>query len=204
MDDGGDAELAMRNGGVWIQKTRSVSISESDRGYLSILPIENSVGGSIHRNYDLLIRHRLHIVGEVQMIVNHCLLGLPGVRKEELNRVLSHSEYLDRTTNTTCTLQFGKPTEQEETQVKQLSRWDTTANESSLRHPLKSVLKFDFLLLSSNYRKIVRILPIIGSVMVVVPAITSHNHGVTTRITQFNHSFGTYDLALEIIGEEKW
>lgn len=57
-----------------------------------MLPIENSVGGSIHRNYDLLLRHRLHIVGEVQLIVNHCLLGMPGVRKEELKRVLSHPQ----------------------------------------------------------------------------------------------------------------
>ncbi|XP_059438261.1 arogenate dehydratase/prephenate dehydratase 1, chloroplastic isoform X2 [Corylus avellana] len=56
----------------------------------AVLPIENSVGGSIHRNYDLLLRHRLHIVGEVQMQVIHCLLGLPGVRKEELKSVLSH------------------------------------------------------------------------------------------------------------------
>jgi prephenate dehydratase len=56
----------------------------------AVLPIENSVGGSIHRNYDLLLRHRLHIVGEVQMQVIHCLLGLPGVRKEELQSVLSH------------------------------------------------------------------------------------------------------------------
>ncbi|XP_059662355.1 arogenate dehydratase/prephenate dehydratase 1, chloroplastic [Cornus florida] len=62
----------------------------------AVLPIENSVGGSIHRNYDLLLRHRLHIVGEVQMIVNHCLLGLPGVRKEELKRVLSHPQALDQ------------------------------------------------------------------------------------------------------------
>ncbi|KAK2974839.1 hypothetical protein RJ640_005623 [Escallonia rubra] len=58
----------------------------------AVLPIENSVGGSIHRNYDLLLRHRLHIVGEVQLVVNHCLLGLPGVRKEELERVLSHPQ----------------------------------------------------------------------------------------------------------------
>ncbi|KAG8634352.1 hypothetical protein MANES_17G026400v8 [Manihot esculenta] len=60
----------------------------------AVLPIENSVGGSIHRNYDLFLQHRLHIVGEVQMAVNHCLLGLPGVQKEELKRVLSHPQAL--------------------------------------------------------------------------------------------------------------
>ncbi|KAL3627468.1 ADP,ATP carrier protein [Castilleja foliolosa] len=62
----------------------------------AVLPIENSVGGSIHRNYDLLLFHRLHIVGEVGLTVNHCLLGLPGVRKEELKRVLSHPQALDQ------------------------------------------------------------------------------------------------------------
>ncbi|KAL1560089.1 ADP,ATP carrier protein [Salvia divinorum] len=60
----------------------------------AVLPIENSVAGSIHRNYDLLLRHRLNIVGEVQLMVNHCLLGLPGVRKEELKHVLSHPQAL--------------------------------------------------------------------------------------------------------------
>lgn len=58
----------------------------------AVLPIENSVDGSIHRNYDLLLRHTLHIVGEVQMRVNHCLLGLPGVRKQELKHVMSHPQ----------------------------------------------------------------------------------------------------------------
>ncbi|KAF8409579.1 hypothetical protein HHK36_005656 [Tetracentron sinense] len=62
----------------------------------AVLSIENSLGGSIHRNYDLLLRHRLHIVGEVQLAVNHCLLGLPGVRKEHLKRVLSHPQVLPR------------------------------------------------------------------------------------------------------------
>nr|DAD20460.1 TPA_asm: hypothetical protein HUJ06_021923 [Nelumbo nucifera] len=60
----------------------------------AVLPIENSLGGSIHRNYDLLLRHRLHIVDEVQLVVDHCLLGLPAVRKEDLKRVLSHPQTL--------------------------------------------------------------------------------------------------------------
>ncbi|CAN1811180.1 Arogenate dehydratase/prephenate dehydratase 1, chloroplastic [Linum perenne] len=70
----------------------------------AVLPIENSVGGSIHRNYDLLLRHRLHIVGEVQMEVNHCLLALPGVKKEELKRVLSHPQALSQCETTLSSL----------------------------------------------------------------------------------------------------
>ncbi|CAK8535506.1 unnamed protein product [Lathyrus sativus] len=57
-----------------------------------VIPIENTSGGSIHRNYDLLLRHRLHIIGEVQLATNLSLLALPGVRKEHLKRVLSHSQ----------------------------------------------------------------------------------------------------------------
>ncbi|GAV71897.1 PDT domain-containing protein/ACT domain-containing protein [Cephalotus follicularis] len=60
----------------------------------AVLPIENSSGGSLHRNYDLLLRHRLHIVGEVQLSVNLCLLALPGVRADQLERVLSHPQAL--------------------------------------------------------------------------------------------------------------
>ncbi|XP_010475615.1 PREDICTED: arogenate dehydratase/prephenate dehydratase 6, chloroplastic [Camelina sativa] len=70
---------------------QAVELWISDR---AVLPVENSLGGSIHRNYDLLLRHRLHIVGEVQLPVHHCLLALPGVRKEFLTRVISHPQGL--------------------------------------------------------------------------------------------------------------
>jgi len=61
---------------------------------LGVVPIENSIGGSIHRNYDLLVEANLAIVGEVEVPVVHNLLALPGVRLEELRRVLSHPQAL--------------------------------------------------------------------------------------------------------------
>jgi arogenate/prephenate dehydratase len=59
-----------------------------------VLPIENSIGGSIHRNYDLLLEHQIPIVGEVELPVIHHLLALPGATLEQLKRVYSHPQGL--------------------------------------------------------------------------------------------------------------
>jgi prephenate dehydratase len=69
----------------------AVNRGQADYG---ILPIENSVGGSIHRNFDLLLEHGLPIVGEVELPVVHHLLALPGTRIEQVKRIYSHPQAL--------------------------------------------------------------------------------------------------------------
>jgi prephenate dehydratase len=60
---------------------------EAERG---LLPIENSLAGSIHENYDRLQASPLNIVGETQLRIRHCLIAPPGVALESLRRVASH------------------------------------------------------------------------------------------------------------------
>jgi len=60
----------------------------------ALIPIENSLAGSIHQNYDLLMRYQLHIVGEYFLRVRHCLIALPNVKKSEIKKAISHPQAL--------------------------------------------------------------------------------------------------------------
>ncbi|XP_072963818.1 arogenate dehydratase 1-like [Typha angustifolia] len=70
----------------------SDAISAVERGLAdrAILPVESTMEGTALRNYDLLLRHDLRIVQEINLFVHYCLLAMPGVRPAELRRVISH------------------------------------------------------------------------------------------------------------------
>jgi prephenate dehydratase len=55
-----------------------------------LAPIENSLAGSVHRSYDLLISSGLHIQAEVVIPIAHNLIGVPGAMLEGITQVSSH------------------------------------------------------------------------------------------------------------------
>ena len=70
---------------------KAVEKGKADRG---MIPIENSLAGSIHQNYDLLLEHKLHIVGEAYLRVEHALLALPRTQFKTIREVRSHPQAL--------------------------------------------------------------------------------------------------------------
>jgi prephenate dehydratase len=56
----------------------------------AMAPIENTLAGSVIRNYDLLLECDLTIVGEVVLKVVHNLIAPPGVTTADVKRVYSH------------------------------------------------------------------------------------------------------------------
>lgn len=75
---------------------RAVASRECD---YACLPVENSLGGSIHDNYDLQLKYDLTIVAEHECRVRHCLHAIHGVKKGDIKYCMSHPQALAQCDN---------------------------------------------------------------------------------------------------------
>ncbi|MDD1768303.1 MAG: prephenate dehydratase [Methanomassiliicoccales archaeon] len=69
------------------------SVNKGDASH-GVVPVENSLEGSVARVNDLLLEHDLTVVGEIIIFVKHCLIGHPDVEIEDITRVYSHPQAL--------------------------------------------------------------------------------------------------------------
>lgn len=60
----------------------------------AVVPIENSLFGSVHVNYDLLRAYDVEIIGELSLRIRHCLMAVPGSTLGTLREVHSHPQAL--------------------------------------------------------------------------------------------------------------
>lgn len=84
----------------------AVQRRRADRG---IIPIENSLAGSIHQNYDLLLAHKLHIVGEIHFRIEHVLMCHPSSSLKEITHVRSHPLALAQCSEQIARLKYVTP-----------------------------------------------------------------------------------------------
>jgi chorismate mutase/prephenate dehydratase len=59
-----------------------------------VVPIENSLEGSINQNYDLFFNYDLKVCGEVIVKITHCLIVNPGTDINQIKAVYSHPQAL--------------------------------------------------------------------------------------------------------------
>jgi prephenate dehydratase len=62
----------------------------------AVIPIENSLAGSVAEHFDLLLGREVHIVRELRLRIVHNLIALPGTKLSNVRRVFSHPVALDQ------------------------------------------------------------------------------------------------------------
>ncbi len=62
----------------------------SGKSRYCLVPIENTLAGSVYENYDLLLENELHIVGEVNLRIAHNLIAFSGTTLKSVRQVYSH------------------------------------------------------------------------------------------------------------------
>jgi len=85
--------------------TKAVDALESGQLDYTLLPIENTIAGSLNETYKMLEQRQLSIVDEEVLSVKHCLVGLPGADAAALRVVRSHPVALLQCTTWLSSLQ---------------------------------------------------------------------------------------------------
>lgn len=62
----------------------------------AVIPIENTLAGSIHRNFDLLAHHSLEVVAETSLRVEHNLIVHPDVGIRQIEQIYSHPAAMEQ------------------------------------------------------------------------------------------------------------
>jgi prephenate dehydratase len=62
----------------------------------AVVPIENTLHGSVHENYDLLLRHDFEITGETSVRIVHNLIAPAGTTFAQVRKVYSHPVALNQ------------------------------------------------------------------------------------------------------------
>jgi len=78
---------------------RSAEVFERlDKGsvHAAVVPIENSLAGSVAEHFDLLLTREVFIRGELHLRIRHNLIAPPGVKLQNIRRVFSHPVALDQ------------------------------------------------------------------------------------------------------------
>jgi prephenate dehydratase len=60
----------------------------------AVVPIENSIEGSVNEVYDLLLQSNLFVIGETYQRIHHCLIAIKGTDRGSLKEVYSHPQAL--------------------------------------------------------------------------------------------------------------
>lgn len=69
-------------------------VVEQGEAHFGVVPVENSLEGSISRVYDLLLDSSLKVCGEIELRIVHCLIANPEARLDLIKRVYSHPQAL--------------------------------------------------------------------------------------------------------------
>ena len=67
---------------------------ENEQIELAILPIENSIEGSVTESYELLLKSKVTVVGEINVKIEHCLISHHNTSKDDIDVIYSHTQAL--------------------------------------------------------------------------------------------------------------